>query len=132
MKEYDIEVKEILTRVVSVEANNIEEAIDNVVDMYNREEIVLDYDDFGERIFENLYSKKIDTPFNINIDFKDGILTIHQDNNQKEVYSCDKIRNIGSCLNSYLNEYMEDHNIDSKEGHQIEIELNNLEEELEK
>ncbi len=38
----DIEVKEILSRVVTVDVETIDEAISKVEDMYFREEIVLD------------------------------------------------------------------------------------------
>ena len=42
----DIEVKEILSRVVTVNADSVDDAINIVVDMYDNEEIVLDYNDF--------------------------------------------------------------------------------------
>lgn len=42
----DIKITEILSRVVSVEANSLDEAISKVEDMYKNEEIVLDYNDF--------------------------------------------------------------------------------------
>jgi len=43
----NIEVKEILTRVISVDAETVDEAISKVEDMYFREEVVLDYTDFN-------------------------------------------------------------------------------------
>jgi len=42
----DIEVTEILSRVVTVNADSVDDAIDIVRDMYRKEEIVLDYADF--------------------------------------------------------------------------------------
>lgn len=130
IKEYDVEVKEILSKVVSIKTGNIDEALDKAESMYDNSEIELNYEDLREREFTNLYSKKLSDPFNININFKDGILTIQQNDNKEKTYSCDKVRNISNCLNSYLNEFIEEHNIDSKQGHQIEIELGN-EEDLE-
>ena len=47
--EYKIEIKEALSRVVSVEAENLDEAIDKVVDMYDRGEIILVAEDFKEK-----------------------------------------------------------------------------------
>jgi len=44
--EYSIKIEEKLSRVVTVKAKAIEEAIDLVEDMYRKEEIVLDYSDF--------------------------------------------------------------------------------------
>jgi len=45
--EIDIEVTEILSRVVKVNADSVDDAIDIVRDMYKKEEIVLDYNDFN-------------------------------------------------------------------------------------
>ncbi len=133
IKEYDVEVKEILSKVVHIKTENIDEAINKAESMYDNSEIELNYEDLHEREFTNLYSEKLSNPFNININFKDGILTIQQSNNKKIDYSCDTVRNISSCLSSYLNEFIEEHNIDSKQGHQIEIELGNEEDiEIEK
>ena len=46
LKKFDIEIKEELARVVTVEAETLGEAIDQVMDMYDKGEIVLDADDF--------------------------------------------------------------------------------------
>lgn len=46
----NIEVKETLIRVVSVDAETVEEAISKVEDMYFREEVVLDYTDFNGNV----------------------------------------------------------------------------------
>lgn len=46
MNKYSIEIEEILQRNVKVEAETEEEAIKKVKEMYNNEEIILDYNDF--------------------------------------------------------------------------------------
>ena len=46
MKEYDIEVKETLARIVTVQANSSDEAYNKVSVMYKNEDIVLSADDF--------------------------------------------------------------------------------------
>lgn len=46
----NIEVKEILTRVISVDAETVDEAISKVEDMYFREEVVLYYTDFNGNV----------------------------------------------------------------------------------
>lgn len=43
---YKIKVQETLERIVEVEASSIDEARDKVEELYNNEEIVLDYSDF--------------------------------------------------------------------------------------
>lgn len=49
MSRYAISVKEILKRTVIVEAENIEEAIKQVEEAVEREEIILDVDDYDNR-----------------------------------------------------------------------------------
>ena len=48
MKKYQIEVKEVLSRAIEVEANNENEALDKVYEMYDNEAIVLDWHDLVE------------------------------------------------------------------------------------
>lgn len=52
MEKYEIEVKEVLSRTVIVEADSLEEAIDKVGVARDRCEIVLEADDFDECIIE--------------------------------------------------------------------------------
>jgi len=42
----NIEIREVLSRIVTVDAESKEDAIEQVENMYNNEEIVLDYADF--------------------------------------------------------------------------------------
>lgn len=49
MSKYGISVREILKRTVIVEAENLEEAIQKVEDAVERNEILLDYDDYDDR-----------------------------------------------------------------------------------
>lgn len=59
MKNYFIEIKETLKRVVSIEAENLEEAFEKVEDAYNNEEIVLSACDFDGVAFQNYEIKEI-------------------------------------------------------------------------
>lgn len=47
---YEIVIKEILKRTISVEAESQEQALGKVEDAIGRSEIILDADDFDERI----------------------------------------------------------------------------------
>lgn len=49
MSKYGISVREILKRTVIVEAENLEEAIQKVEEAVEREEIILDVDDYDDR-----------------------------------------------------------------------------------
>ena len=50
-KVYEIEIEEILQKVVKVEANSLEEAIDIAREKYSNEEYVLDYQDHKDTEF---------------------------------------------------------------------------------
>jgi hypothetical protein len=59
----DIKVTETLSKVITIDSSSIENAIATVKDMYNNEEIVLDYSDFNndvtiEKKEDNFNSKK--------------------------------------------------------------------------
>ena len=57
---YKIEIEEILSKIVEIEANSIEEAIDIVKNMYQNEEIVLDSFNFiGETTFKEFSNSRI-------------------------------------------------------------------------
>ena len=59
LKKFDIEIKEELARVVTVEDETLGEAIDQVMDMYDKGEIVLDADDFvGKEVHSMETDKK--------------------------------------------------------------------------
>ena len=47
-KEYEIEIQEVLSRVEKVEAKNLGEAIDKIMEQYYNAEIVLDAEDMKE------------------------------------------------------------------------------------
>ena len=49
MSRYGISVREILKRTVIVEAENLEEAIQKVEEAVEREEVILDVDDYDDR-----------------------------------------------------------------------------------
>ena len=46
MQTFKIEIQEFLSRIIEVEAENIDEAISKTKEIYQKEGIVLDYDDF--------------------------------------------------------------------------------------
>ena len=48
----NIEVKEVLSKTITVEANTNDEAINMVSKMYKNEDIILDYADFNDVEFE--------------------------------------------------------------------------------
>lgn len=49
METFKVEVQELLSRTIDIQAQNIDEAISKANQMYNSEEIVLDYNDLSKR-----------------------------------------------------------------------------------
>lgn len=49
---FDITVIETLSRTVSVDAENYDDALEKVEDMYDKQEIVLDSSDFKGKVIE--------------------------------------------------------------------------------
>lgn len=54
METFKIEVKATLSRVIEIEANSADEAFLKIQDLYNKEEIVLDANDYVETEFLEL------------------------------------------------------------------------------
>lgn len=50
-KNYEIEIEETLRKVVKINANSLEEAIDIAREKYSNEEFVLDYQDYKNTVF---------------------------------------------------------------------------------
>jgi nicotinic acid phosphoribosyltransferase len=51
METFKIEVKETLSRIIEIEASSEDEAFSKIQELYNKEEIVLDSDDYIETEF---------------------------------------------------------------------------------
>lgn len=60
--EFKVNITEVLSRVIAVEADSKEEALIRVSDMYNSEEIVLDYSDFNDDVKIEIICEKSESP----------------------------------------------------------------------
>lgn len=56
MQTFKLEIQEILSKVIEVEAETLSDALDIAHDMYNAEEIVLDSSDFVTNTIEEYIS----------------------------------------------------------------------------
>ena len=50
-KNYEIEIEETLRKVVKINANSLEEALDIAIEKYSKEEFVLDYQEYKNTDF---------------------------------------------------------------------------------
>ncbi len=101
MKKYKIEVSERLSRIIEVEANTDNEAIEKIRNMYNNEEIVLDIEDFCDNNFEIIEITDLDKKYNYETIFilkKDCKLTDIDEiiKKVKRLFDITKIKYIGT------------------------------------
>ncbi|CUX62452.1 hypothetical protein BN3590_02736 [Clostridium sp. C105KSO15] len=57
-REFEIEIKEVLSRVQKVEADSVGEAINKAMEMYYRQEIILDAEDMKDVDFSPMKQEK--------------------------------------------------------------------------
>ncbi len=53
MKIFEIEIKETLSKIIEIEANSIEAAIEKATSLYNNEEIIISSDDYCDTEIEH-------------------------------------------------------------------------------
>ena len=90
MAKYQVEVIETLSRVVEVEADNYDEAEDEVTKMYDNEEIVLDWQDLVSTEYKQYPSPKLDNDFNLDLKYskENETLSVIDDKFKNSVNSC--------------------------------------------
>lgn len=119
-----------LKRNIRIKSENIDDALSKASEKYDNQEIVLDYNDFTDICFSNLYSKKLEDSLEIKIKYDSitGNLTIKSGEKPEEIYSVDTVDNLTNCLNLYIADHIEEHDIDSEKGHQISKDLGYIDE----
>jgi len=90
MQTFKIEIQELLTRAVEVQAKNLEEAFSKVYDQYKKAEIVLDYNDFAEVNFTDINSQSKQDEINMLIK---GIIDYLYTDEQKHFLESDNPEN---------------------------------------
>lgn len=126
LKEYDIAVEELLRRVVKVKATNISQALDYVSDKVECSDIVLSADDYsGDREIRNFNSKKLNEKLRLIVSYnpKDGIITIFHDKNREAKYICDNVNDLKNCINTYVDNYIEEPEIEAVKEKELEEEI---------
>lgn len=109
MNKYEIEIIETLSRVVEEEAQSYEEARNQVIDKYYNAEIVLDYNDLDEVIYQHYPSQKMKSNFNISIDYdreKESLKIFRENKLIKEYDNCETYEDCLMNLKSFMNNYI--------------------------
>ena len=126
LKEYDIAVEELLRRVVKVRATNISQALDYVSDKVESCDIVLSADDYsGNREIRNFNSKKLNENLRLFVSYnpEDGIITIFHDKNKEAKYICDNVEDLKNCINTYVDNFIEETEIEALKEKELEEEI---------
>ena len=108
MKKFNVEVVETLSRVVEVDAKTYEEAEAKVDEMYDNQEIVLDWNDLES---QNLYpypSSEIAKSFDININFDKANqdIWIGNEDGSGARYKCKDYNDLISSIKTYCQLYI--------------------------
>lgn len=73
-KKFEIEITETLQRVVEIEAESVDIAIETITQKYKSEEIVLDWNDFFETNIDIFADDKVFQNYVNDIQFRDFVL----------------------------------------------------------
>lgn len=109
MAKYNVEIVETLSRVVEIEAPTYEEAEAKAEEMYDKVEIVLDYEDREDVNYKPYPSQKLKENFVITVDFdkSERDVYISTENSSGASYKCETEEDLKSAINTYISNYIE-------------------------
>ena len=109
MSKYQVEIVETLSRVIDVEANSYEEALDKVKAKYDKSDIVLDWEDLENVDYKKYpYPKlKEDIMLEINYDKINNSVIIGTENSSGAEYHCSDIEDLKNSINEYIDNYID-------------------------
>lgn len=109
MSKYQIEIVETLSRVIDIEANSYEEALDKVKAKYDNSDIILDWEDLENVDYKKYpYPKlKEDIMLEINFDKINNSVIIGTENSSGAEYHCSDIEDLKNSINEYIDDYID-------------------------
>ena len=115
MKKYDIEIEEILQRVVTVDADSYEDAENIIDEKITNCEIVLDESDYKDRTIRNFVSRELDKPLEILMVFNpsEKELVIESDAGENK-YFCRNVSDLNYSFKFYIYDYLEEKEIEKE------------------
>ncbi len=104
MSKYQIEIVETLSRVIDIEANSYEEALDKVKAKYDNSDIILDWEDLENVDYKKYpYPKlKEDIMLEINYDKINNSVIIGTENSSGAEYHCSDKKDLKNRINEYI------------------------------
>ena len=109
MSKYQVEIVETLSRVVDIEANNYEEALEKAQKKYDDSDIILDWEDLENVDYKKYpYPKlKEDIMLEINYDKINNSVIIGTENSSGVEYHCSDIEDLKNSINEYIDDYID-------------------------
>lgn len=108
MKRYNIEIVETLSRVIEVDAKDYKSALEKVEEMYDNQEVILDYNDKTDTDFIPYPSQKIKESFELNVDYdkRNQTIWIGYEDGSGTKYPCKTLDDLKSAINTYCSIYI--------------------------
>lgn len=109
MSKYQVEIVETLSRVVDIEANNYEEALEKAQKKYDNSDIILDWEDLENVDYKEYPYPKMKDDFTLQIDYNnnDNSVIIGTESSSGEKYYCSDIKELKNSINEYVDNYID-------------------------
>ena len=109
MSKYQVEIVETLSRVVDIEANNYEEALEKAQKKYDNSDVILDWEDLESVDYKEYPYPKMKDDFTLQIDYNnnDNSVIIGTESLSGEKYYCSDIEELKNSINEYIDNYID-------------------------
>lgn len=109
MAKYNVEIVETLSRIVEIEANSYEDAESIAEEMYDKADIILDWEDKEDTNYKPYPSQKIKDSFFVlvNFDKKERKVYIGCENTPLAKYPCETKEDLKSAITTYISNFIE-------------------------
>ena len=108
MNKYQIEIVETLSRVIDIEANSYEDALEKVKEKYDNSDIILDWEDLENVDYKEYPYPKIKDDFILQVDYDidDNSVIIGTETSSGAKYYCSNTEDLKNSINEYIDNYI--------------------------
>ena len=108
MNKYQIEIVETLSRVIDIEANSYEDALEKVKEKYDNSDIILDWEDLENVDYKEYPYPKIKDDFILQVDYDkdDNAVIIGTETSSGAKYYCSNTEDLKNSINEYIDNYI--------------------------
>ena len=108
MNKYQIEIVETLSRVIDIEANSYEDALEKIKEKYDNSDIILDWEDLENVDYKEYPYPKIKDDFILQVDYDkdDNSVIIGTETSSGAKYYCSNTEDLKNSINEYIDNYI--------------------------